>query len=93
MQTSRRDQDVADELIRSSSSSSSRGTHNGKSHNGKSRNGNRNGHGLLYSSCPLPSHQFVGFCSWAWGYNRGNRSHFDQLVPCELVSYHGARAA
>ena len=41
-----------------------------------------------FTSCPLPSDAFVGYCSWAWGYHRGNRSAFDALRPCELVSYH-----
>ena len=41
-----------------------------------------------FSACQLPSAAFVGFCSWAWGYKRGNRSFFDALRPCELVSYH-----
>lgn len=40
------------------------------------------------TSCPLPSTQFVGFCSWQSGYARGNRSFFDLLRPCDLVSYH-----
>ena len=41
-----------------------------------------------FSACHLPSHAFVGFCMWAWGYNKGNRSHFDRLDPCALTSYH-----
>ena len=40
------------------------------------------------TSCPLPSTHFVGFCSWQSGYARGNRSFFDNLRPCDLVSYH-----
>ena len=41
-----------------------------------------------FSACALPPHAFVGFCMWAWGYNKGNRSHFDHLDPCAIVSYH-----
>ena len=38
------------------------------------------------------------FCAWSFGYNKGNRSFFDALRPCELVGYHahclvGARSA
>jgi hypothetical protein len=40
------------------------------------------------TACHLPSDAFVGFCMWAWGYNKGNRSLFDRLDPCALVSYH-----
>lgn len=41
-----------------------------------------------FSFCPLPSASFVGFCWWAWGYNRGNRSLIDRLYPCRLASFH-----
>lgn len=41
-----------------------------------------------FSFCPLPSASFVGFCWWAWGYNRGNRSLVDRLYPCRLASFH-----
>lgn len=36
----------------------------------------------------LPARLFVGFCSWSWGYIKGNRSLWDALDPCELVAYH-----
>ena len=49
---------------------------------------NRRGHaGGDFSSCALPT-SFVGFCWWAWGYNKGNRTLFDQLRPCELAAFH-----
>lgn len=41
-----------------------------------------------FSFCPLPLASFVGFCWWAWGYNRGNRSLIDRLYPCRLASFH-----
>ena len=41
-----------------------------------------------YRACPLPAASWVGFCWWAWGYNRGNRSLFDRLLPCQLVTFH-----
>ena len=41
-----------------------------------------------FSSCALPSSSFVGFCWWAWGYNKGNRSLFDNLRPCKLAAFH-----
>lgn len=42
-----------------------------------------------FRACHLPSEWFVGFCSWMFGYNKGNRSLFDALRPCEIIAYHG----
>ena len=41
-----------------------------------------------FSSCALPHSQFVGLCWWLYGYKQGNRSFFDRLHPCELVTFH-----
>ena len=43
-----------------------------------------------YSWCPLPTAQYVNHCWWAWGSNRGNRTLFDNLRRCGLVSFHAS---
>jgi hypothetical protein len=48
----------------------------------------RRGEKADFSSCALPSSSFVGFCWWAWGYIKGNRTLFDDLRPCELATFH-----
>jgi len=75
------DQDEADGLLRAA------GARDSTAPTGTVVDDSAEGH-QSYRSCHLPSDRFVGFCSWAWGYKRGNRSMFDQLRPCQLATYH-----